>query len=164
LKGHIELAQVKFPKGTRGSQIDIMARQFLWKEGINYGHGTGHGVGHFLCVHEGPQNIRIDENPTALEPGMLISNEPGVYRANEYGIRTENLVLVTFAEKTDFGEFYQFETLSLCPIDKALIDRNILTENEINWLNNYHQKVFEILSPFLNEEERKWFQQKCLPL
>lgn len=106
----------------------------------------------------------MDENPTALEPGMLISNEPGVYRANEYGIRTENLVLVTFAEKTDFGEFYQFETLSLCPIDKALIDRNILTENEINWLNNYHQKVFEILSPFLNEEERKWLQQKCLPL
>lgn len=164
LKGHIALAQVKFPKGTRGSQIDIMARQFLWKKGINYGHGTGHGVGHFLCVHEGPQNIRMDENPTTLEPGMLISNEPGVYRAGEYGIRTENLVLVTFAKKTDFGEFYQFETLSLCPIDKSLIDKDMLTENEINWLNNYHQKVFEILSLFLNEEERKWLQQKCLPL
>lgn len=164
LKGHIAIATTKFPAGTRGSQLDILARKAMWDRAINYGHGTGHGVGHFLNVHEGPQNIRMDENPTILQPGMFTSNEPGLYRTDEYGIRTENLILVVEAETTEFGLFYQFETLTLFPIDTNLIDMNLMTEEEINWLNNYHQEVYDKLSPLLSSEEREWLKEKSLKL
>ncbi len=164
LKGHIDLATAKFPAGTRGSQLDILARKAMWDRGLNYGHGTGHGVGHFLNVHEGPQNIRMDENPTILQPGMFTSNEPGLYRANEYGIRTENLILVVEAEKTAFGQFYQFETLTLFPIDTTLINKEMLTKEEIDWLNTYHQEVYDKLSPRLNDVEKTWLKAKTQAL
>jgi Xaa-Pro aminopeptidase len=160
LKGHIALAKAKFPHGTRGCQIDMLARQALWDNGYNYGHGTGHGVGYCLNVHEGPQSISPAENRTLLEAGMLISNEPALYREGEYGIRTENLVLCYLDEETEFGEFLKFDTVSLCYIDKSLIDRSLLTKDEINWINNYHSEVFEKLSPFLDEEEKKWLKEK----
>ena len=164
LKGHIDLAMAIFPVGTRGSQLDILARKALWDRCLNYGHGTGHGIGHFLNVHEGPQNIRMEENPITLQPGMIISNEPGLYRANEYGIRIENLVHVVPAEKTEFGQFLKFETLTLFPIDKNLIDANLLTEQEINWLNDYHSHIYDVLSKELDECDREWLAQKCSPL
>lgn len=161
LKGHIALATAIFPVGTRGSQLDILARKAMWDLGLNYGHGTGHGVGHFLCVHEGPQSIRMDENPTVLQPGMMLSNEPGMYRTNEYGIRIENLVQVIPAQKTEFGQFLQFETLTLFPIDQHLIDFDLLSNKEIEWLNSYHQRVYDTISPKLNEYEREWLNTKC---
>ena len=163
LKGHIALAMALFPAGTRGSQLDILARKALWDEGLNYGHGTGHGVGHFLCVHEGPQSIRMDENPTVLQPGMIISNEPGMYRTNEYGIRIENLVHVIPAQKTEFGQFLRFETLTLFPFDKLLIDFEIMNQTEIDWINNYHQLVYDSIAPKLKENERDWLSKKCHP-
>lgn len=161
LKGHIGLSTATFPVGTRGSQLDILARKAMWDLGLNYGHGTGHGVGHFLNVHEGPQSIRMDENPVTLQPGMFMSNEPGLYRAGKYGIRTENLVLVVPAMETEFGQFLKFETLTLCYIDTDLIDVEMLDEKEIEWIDNYHKKVFETISPYLNEEEKKWLELKC---
>ena len=160
LKGHIQLALAKFPVNTRGSQLDILARKAMWDEGINYGHGTGHGIGHFLNVHEGPQNIRMDENPVTLQPGMMISNEPGLYRTDKYGIRIENLVQVIPAEKTEFGQFLKFETLTLCYIDTRLVDKNMLTNVERKWLNDYHQRVCKTLCPNLTEKERKWLSRK----
>lgn len=160
LKGHIELAMCKFPHGTRGAQVDILARLALWKSGINYLHGTGHGVGVFLGVHEGPQSIRMNENPVLLLPGMLISNEPGVYKAGRHGIRTENLMLVCKDKETEFGEFYKFETVTLCPIDKTGIIKNMLTQEEIDWLNEYHQTVYQKLSPYLTAEEQAWLKEK----
>lgn len=160
LKGHIGIATAVFPAGTRGSQLDILARKSLWDRYMNYGHGTGHGVGFFLNVHEGPQNIRMDENPTVLQPGMLLSNEPGIYRTGEYGIRTENLIHVIEAEKSEFGQFLKFETLTFFPIDQSLVDKQMMTQDEINWLNAYHQQVFEKLSPFLTEEEVEWMKNK----
>ena len=163
LKGHIALATAIFPVGTRGSQLDILARKAMWDLGLNYGHGTGHGVGHFLCVHEGPQNRRMEENPTVLQPGMMISNEPGMYRTNEYGIRIENLVHVIPAQKTEFGQFLKFETLTLFPIDQHLINFDLLNNSEIDWLNGYHQRVYETIAPKLNEYEREWLSKKCNP-
>jgi len=163
LKGHISLAKAIFPVGTRGSQLDILARKAMWDLGLNYGHGTGHGVGHFLCVHEGPQSIRMDENSTILQPGMMISNEPGMYRTNEYGIRIENLVHVIPAMKTEFGQFLKFETLTLFPIDQHLINFDLLTKSEIDWLNEYHQRVYATIAPKLNEYEREWLSKKCNP-
>jgi len=160
LKGHISLATVKFPTGTRGSQLDILARKAMWDRGLNYGHGTGHGIGYFLNVHEGPQNIRMEENPVNLQPGMIISNEPGLYRTNEYGIRTENLVHVVEDRQTEFGSFLKFETLTYFPIDTNLIDRDLLTAEEINWLNAYHQEVYDRIAPHLNDAERIWLQKK----
>ena len=160
LKGHIGIATAVFPYGTRGSQLDILARKAMWDKYMNYGHGTGHGVGFFLNVHEGPQNIRMDENPTVLQPGMLLSNEPGLYRTGEYGIRTENLIHVTEAEKSDFGQFLRFETLTFFPIDVSLIDEKLMTKDEIDWLNAYHQKVFDKLSPYLTKEECSWLKGK----
>ena len=160
LKGHIGIATAVFPYGTRGSQLDILARKAMWDKYMNYGHGTGHGVGFFLNVHEGPQNIRMDENPTVLQPGMLLSNEPGLYRTGEYGIRTENLIHVTEAEKSDFGQFLGFETLTFFPIDVSLIDEKLMTKDEIDWLNAYHQKVFDKLSPYLTKEECSWLKGK----
>ena len=161
LKGHIALGTAVFPAGTRGTQLDILARKAMWDLGLNYGHGTGHGVGHFLNVHEGPQSIRMDENPTVLQAGMFMSNEPGMYRTGEYGIRTENLVHIIPAMQTEFGQFLQFETVTLFPIDKNLIDLKMLDDNELQWINNYHKKVYESLSPFLNTEEKAWLKEKC---
>jgi Xaa-Pro aminopeptidase len=163
LKGHIALAMAQFPVGTRGSQLDILARKALWDLNLNYGHGTGHGIGHFLNVHEGPQSIRMDENPTVLQTGMMISNEPGIYRTNEYGIRIENLVHVIPAQKTEFGQFLQFETLTLFPIDQNLINFDLLNSAEIEWLNNYHNNVYDKISPLLNADERDWLSKKCSP-
>jgi Xaa-Pro aminopeptidase len=128
---------------------------------MNYGHGTGHGVGHFLSVHEGPQSIRMDENSTTLVPGMVLSNEPGLYRAGEYGIRTENLVTVVESESTEFGTFYQFETLTLCPIDVKAIDFSLLTADEKSWLNEYHQIVYKRLNPRLSPAENEWLRGHC---
>lgn len=160
LKGHIQLAMAKFPVNTRGSQLDILARKAMWDEAINYGHGTGHGIGHFLNVHEGPQNIRMDENPVTLQPGMILSNEPGLYRTNQYGIRIENLVQVIPAEKTEFGQFLKFETLTHCYIDTRLVNVAMLTEQERNWLNDYHQTVFNSIAPHLSEEEIVFLKKK----
>lgn len=164
LKGHIALGSAVFPANTRGSQLDILARKAMWDLGLNYGHGTGHGVGHFLNVHEGPQNIRMDENPAVLQEGMFTSNEPGIYRTNEYGIRTENLILTVLAQKTEFGQFMKFDTLTLCYIDQNLIDPGMLNDKEIAWFNGYHRKVFELVSPHLNENEKLWLANKCKPL
>lgn len=161
LKGHIALACAKFPEGTRGVQLDVLARQFLWQNGLSYGHGTGHGVGHFLCVHEGPQNIRTDLNPTPLQVGMLLSDEPGVYRAGEYGIRIENLVAVKQGERTPFANFLEFETLTLYPYDQKLIQWDLLSKDEVDWINAYHQKVEDELTPLLNDEEAAWLKEKC---
>lgn len=163
LKGHILLGMATFPAGTRGTQLDILARKAMWDLGINYGHGTGHGVGHFLNVHEGPQSIRMDENPVVLEAGMFNSNEPGLYRAGEYGIRIENLVLTVEGQKTEFGQFLKFETLTLFPIDQTLIDWSLMTTVEIDWLNNYHQKVYDSISGQLTESEKTWLKAKCAP-
>lgn len=164
LKGHIALAKAIFPKGTRGSQLDILARKALWDMGLNYGHGTGHGVGHFLNVHEGPQNIRMDENPAILLPGMIISNEPGLYRTGAYGIRTENLVHVVPAVDTEFGQFLEFETLTLFPFDKKLIEIMLINEEESEWIDDYHRKVFESVAPHLTIEEQDWLKEKCMPI
>ena len=139
LKGHIALAMAKFPVGTRGAQLDVLARMPIWKYGMNFLHGTGHGVGHFLSVHEGPQSIRMNENPVVLQPGMVTSNEPGVYKAGSHGIRTENLTLVCKDKEGMFGDYLKFETITLCPICKKGIVKEMLTNEEIEWLNNYHQ-------------------------
>ncbi|MFR9165324.1 MAG: aminopeptidase P family protein [Dysgonomonas sp.] len=160
LKGHIGIATCRYPQGTRGSQIDILARKNLWDNGLNYLHGTGHGIGHFLNVHEGPQNIRLEENPTTLQPGMVTSNEPGVYRADQYGIRLENLVLTKEDTTTEFGKFYNFETLTLCPFDSTPIVKEMLTKEEITWYNNYHMMVYDRLSPYLSNEEKEWLKEK----
>lgn len=164
LKGHIDVALLRFPKGTRGHQIDVLARRSLWKYGLNYGHGTGHGVGFFLNVHEGPQSISpgiSGKAARAFEPGMLTSNEPGFYQTGAYGIRIENLVLCVEDQKTDFGDFLKFETLTLFPIDTTLIDFALLTREEVDWLNNYHKLVYEKLTPLLNADERLWMAEKC---
>lgn len=160
LKGHINIATAIYPQGTRGSQLDILARKALWDNGLNYLHGTGHGIGHFLNVHEGPQNIRMNENPTTLQIGMVTSNEPGLYRANQYGIRIENLVLTQHETTTEFGDFYSFKTLTLCPIDKTPIVKEMLTEKEEEWFNLYHKYVYDRLSPLLSEEEKSWLKEK----
>lgn len=154
LKGLIALSTACFPRGTAGMQLDVLARQFLWQNGTNYLHGTGHGVGHFLNVHEGPQSIRTNHNPATIEPGMVTSCEPGIYRSGKYGIRIENLLLTVVHQTSDFGEFYTFETLTLCPVDLKLINFPLMSQSETDWLNNYHRKVYEQLSPFLTEEEK----------
>ncbi|GHY18985.1 aminopeptidase P family protein [Vibrio cholerae] len=165
LKGHIALARARFPKGTTGSQLDVLARQHLWAQGYDYDHGTGHGVGHFLSVHEGPQRIAKVHNSVALRPGMVLSNEPGYYRADAFGIRIENLELVTeFATQGDFSVL-GFESLTRCPIDKRAIEVNLLTKPELHWLNQYHQKVWDEVSPRIKETHvRDWLQQATSPL
>ena len=165
LKGHLALARAQFPVGTRGSQLDALARIYLWEEGMSYLHGTGHGVGHFLAVHEGPQNIRLNENPTTLQPGMITSDEPGVYKAGKYGIRIENLVLTVPGEHSEeFGDFYRFEVLTLFPYDRSLIDCSMLTAQEIAQINNYHKQVYDRLSPYLNDTEKQWLAEKTQQL
>lgn len=161
LKGHIALAMAVFPEGTRGAQLDVLARMPIWKERMNYLHGTGHGVGHFLNVHEGPQSIRMNENPIALQPGMVTSNEPGVYKAGSHGIRTENLVLTVPTGEGMFGKYLKFETLTLCPICRKGIIKELLTAEEIGWLNDYHRTVYEKLSPDLNNDEKEWLKEAC---
>ena len=163
LKGMIGLASVKFPSGTRGSQLDIIARKALWEQGLNYGHGTGHGVGFCLNVHEGPQSISPgtgNDAKTFIEPGMLISDEPAIYREGEYGIRIENLIICYKDEETDFGRFLKFDTVSLCYIDKSLIDTSLLDQKETDWLNSYHAGVYDKLSPYLTTQEKKWLKVK----
>ena len=161
LKGHINLAMAVFPEGTRGAQLDALARIPIWKRGMNYLHGTGHGIGHFLNVHEGPQSIRMNENPITLRPGMLTSNEPGVYKTGSHGIRIENLILTTVAGEGMYGRYLQFETVTLCPICKKGIIKSLLNAEEIEWFNHYHLTVFNTLSPYLNKEEKNWLQQAC---
>ena len=161
LKGHIGLMRAKFLKGATGSALDIKAREPLWNEGIDYKCGTGHGVGFFLNVHEGPQSISPVPNKVALEPGMIITNEPGVYREGKHGIRTENTMVVvkdTYSE--EFGEFYKFDTISLCPIDLEGLDISLLNEEEKAWLSNYHKKVYDLLSPYLDEEEKEFLKNE----
>ena len=164
MKGHIALGTMIFPAGTRGAQLDALARQFLWKEGLGYLHGTGHGVGHFLNVHEGPQNIRLNENPATLMPGMITSNEPGLYREGLHGIRCENLVLTVPAFETEFGKFLKFETLTLFPFDLNLFDTSIMTDDEIAWVNGYHATVRNRLTPLLDDAECRWLEEKTRPL
>ncbi len=165
LKGHIALATARFPRGTRGNQLDALAKQYMWAAGITYGHGTGHGVGHFLGCHEGPQNVRTDNNPTALEIGHIISDEPGIYRTDKWGIRTENLITVIPAKQTKAttteDEWLTFETLTLCFYDTSLIEMSLMTEDEIDWLNAYHVRAYKEVSPLLNEEERAYLAKKC---
>lgn len=161
LKGHIDLAMAVFPEGTRGAQLDVLARMPIWQHRMNFLHGTGHGVGHFLNVHEGPQSIRMNENPVALRAGMLTSNEPGVYKAGSHGIRTENLVLTVPAGEGMFGRYLKFETMTLCPICTKGIVRELLTQEEADWLNQYHRTVYEKLSPDLDEDERYWLKKAC---
>ena len=164
LKGHVNLALAKFPNGTRGYQLDFIARRAMWGSGLNYSHGTGHGVGYCLNVHEGPQSISPADNKTYIEAGMLTSNEPAIYREGEYGIRIENLILCYEDEETEFGQFLRFDTVSLCYIEKSLIDRSLLDQKEIDWLNSYHSEVYDKLSPFLSGEEKQWFKEKTDPL
>lgn len=159
LKGFIELSMAEFPYGTCGTQLDVLARQFMWKAGINYGHGTGHGVGHFLNVHEGPHQFRMNHMPALLLPGMTVTNEPGIYRAGSHGVRTENTMLIVRSKKTEFGDFYRFEPLTLCPIDKEAILTEQLSEEERQWLNDYHTLVYEQLSPLLSAEEKGWLKE-----
>ena len=168
LKGHIALACARFPKGTRGNQLDVLARQFLWAEGMTYGHGTGHGVGHFMGCHEGPQNIRTDNNPNPLQVGNICSDEPGLYRTNEYGIRIENLIAVR--EAKDLGAhttgetFLEFETLTLCYYDTRLMDLSRMTAEEIQWINDYHAWVYAEVAPLLPAAEAAWLKEKCKAL
>lgn len=159
LKGHIALAMAIFPEGTRGAQLDVLARMPLWNRRMNFLHGTGHGVGHFLSVHEGPQSIRMNENPVVLQPGMVTSNEPGVYKAGSHGIRTENLTLVRKAGEGLFGNYLEFETITLCPICTKGVIKEMLTAKERQWLNDYHKKVYDRLSPALDTEEKEWLKE-----
>ncbi len=160
LKGHIDLAGVQFPAGTNGIQLDTLARYNLWMEGKNYLHGTGHGVGHFLTVHEGPQSISPRQPSSVIKPGMIISNEPGFYREGKYGIRIENLVTVIQSKTTESGEFLKFETLTLCPYERELIDTSLLTGEQLKWINEYHKRVYTLLSPRLDNEEKDWLRKK----
>ena len=164
MKGHIALSNAIFPAGTTGHQLDVLARQFLWREGKAYYHGTGHGVGFFINCHEGPQNIRLNANPTPLEPGMLQSDEPGLYLADRYGIRCENLILCVPDTVTEFGQFLKFEPLTLFPFDLRLFQTEIMTAEEIQWVNDYHARVREALTPLLTPEEAAWLADKTREL
>ena len=164
LKGHIDLAMAIFPERTRGAQLDILARQPIWRHRMNYLHGTGHGVGSFLNVHEGPHSIRMEDNPVTLQAGMVVTNEPGIYKAGSHGIRTENILLVVPAGEGMFGNYLQFETVTLCPIDKRPIIKELLSDEEVGWFNQYHQRVFDLLSPQLDYDERYWLANATSPL
>lgn len=164
MQGHIAISTAIFPAGTRGHQLDAMARMPLWKEGKSYLHGTGHGVGHFLNVHEGPQSIRLNDTMAPMLPGMITSNEPGIYLSDRYGIRCENLVLTVPAMTTEFGDFYKFEELTLFPFDLSLVDTSIMSAEEIAWVNDYHTTVRERLIPMLDAEGAAWLADKTRPL
>ena len=164
LKGHIQIELCKFPSGASGTQIDILARQAMWREGLNYLHGTGHGVGTYLNVHEGPHQFRMEWKPAPLVEGMTITDEPGIYLAGKFGVRIENTLLIVPYKETEFGKFLQFESLTLCPIDKAPILIDMLLPEEIDWLNDYHQRVFDALLPYLSDDEIDWLREACAPL
>ena len=164
LKAHIQLELVKFPDGASGTQLDAVGRECMWREGYNFLHGTGHGVGSYLCVHEGPHQIRMEWMPTPLRAGMTLTDEPGLYLAGKFGVRIENTVLISDYLSTEFGKFLQIEPLTLCPIDTTPIDVDMLLPEEIEWLNDYHQMVYEKLSPFLNEEEKLWLKNATKPI
>lgn len=164
LKAHIQLELVKFPDGASGTQLDAVGRECMWREGYNFLHGTGHGVGSYLCVHEGPHQIRMEWMPTPLRAGMTLTDEPGLYLAGKFGVRIENTVLISDYMSTEFGKFLQIEPLTLCPIDTAPIDVDMLLPEEIDWLNAYHHSVYEKLSPFLNEEEKIWLENATKPI
>jgi Xaa-Pro aminopeptidase len=164
LKGMINLSRIKFPKGTVGCHLDVLARQALWNENQNYGHGTGHGVGAFMNVHEGPASIRPDLNSQGIRLGNIFSNEPGMYREGEYGIRIENLVYCVEDKKTEFGDFMRFETLTKYPIDTRLIEKSLLSDEEVKWLNEYHQSVLTVLSHFTNSDEHQLLKRLTQPI
>ena len=164
LKGHIQIELCKFPSGASGTQIDILARKDMWREGLNYLHGTGHGVGTYLNVHEGPHQFRMEWKPAPLVAGMTITDEPGIYLQDRCGARTENTLLIVPYKETEFGKFLQFESLTLCPIDKAPVIKEMLLQEEIDWLNEYHQRVFDTLSPHLDDEETAWLREACAKL
>ena len=164
LKGHIQIELCKFPSGSSGTQLDILARKDMWRAGMNYLHGTGHGVGSYLNVHEGPHQIRMEWKPAPLVAGMTVTDEPGIYLAGKFGVRIENTLLITFYNETEFGKFLQFEPLTLCPIDKKPIIKEMMLSEEIVWLNQYHQRVLDVLSPRLDDDEIEWLQEACAPL
>lgn len=164
LKGHIAVATARFPENTKGFQIDTLARQFLWREGMNFGHGTGHGVGFFLCVHEGPARISPLPVDVPLKTGMVLTNEPGIYREGTYGIRLENMILVQNAKETEFGRFLKFDTLTLCHFERDLVDKTVLTPGEAEWINAYHKRVYEMLSPRLEPDVAAWLKEKTRPI
>lgn len=164
LKAHIQLELVKFPDGASGTQLDAVGRECMWREGYNFLHGTGHGVGSYLCVHEGPHQIRMEWMPTPLRAGMTLTDEPGLYLAGKFGVRIENTVLISDCMSTEFGKFLQIEPLTLCPIDTTPIDVDMLLPEEIDWLNAYHHSVYEKLSPFLDEEEKIWLENATKPI
>lgn len=158
LKGHIQLELCKFPNMASGTQLDVLARQAMWREGMNFMHGTGHGVGSYLNVHEGPHQIRMEWKPAPLQTGMTVTDEPGLYLAGKFGVRIENTLLIKDYMETDFGKFLQFESLTLCPIDLSCADLTMLTAEEKQWLNDYHEMVYEKLSPLLSDEEKEWLK------
>lgn len=164
LKAHIQLELVKFPDGASGTQLDAVGRECMWREGYNFLHGTGHGVGSYLCVHEGPHQIRMEWMPTPLRAGMTLTDEPGLYLAGKFGVRIENTVLISDYMSTEFGKFLQIDPLTLCPIDTTPIDVDMLLPEEIDWLNAYHHSVYEKLSPFLDEEEKIWLENATKPI
>jgi Xaa-Pro aminopeptidase len=163
LKGHIDLQLLRFPEGACGTQLDAVARQPLWQAGLNFLHGTGHGVGCYLNCHEGPHQIRMEWVPARLQAGMTVTDEPGVYLEGRFGVRIENTLLVAPYMETEFGKFLQFEPLTLCPIDKTPIAFEMMTPEEIEWLNAYHQHVFDTLSPYLSDEENRWLRRVTAP-
>ncbi len=164
LKGHIQIELCKFPSGASGTQIDILAREAMWREGLNYLHGTGHGVGTYLNVHEGPHQFRMEWKPAPLVAGMTITDEPGIYLAGRCGARIENTLLIVPYKETEFGQFLGFESLTLCPIDKRPILKDMLLQEEVDWLNAYHQRVYDALSPHLSPDEAAWLRQATSPL
>ena len=164
LKGHIQIELAKFPSGISGTQLDVLAKQAMWREGLSYLHGTGHGVGSYLCVHEGPHQIRMEWKPAPLLSGMTVTDEPGIYLEGRFGVRIENTLLIVPYKETEFGHFLQMEPLTLCPIDKAPIMKELLTDEEAGWLNDYHQHVFDMLAPHLSAEETDWLREACSPL
>lgn len=164
LKGHLQLQNMKFPYGASGTQLDAAARMAMWREGMNYLHGTGHGVGSYLNVHEGPHQIRMEWRPAPLVPGMTVTDEPGLYLQDRFGVRTENMLIVKDYMETEFGRFLEFEPLTLCPIDKTPIIVSMLTDDERAWLDDYHRRVYERLSPHLLPDERQWLENACSPL
>lgn len=164
LKGHLQLQNMKFPYGASGTQLDAAARMAMWREGMNFLHGTGHGVGSYLNVHEGPHQIRMEWRPAPLVPGMTVTDEPGLYLSGRFGVRTENMLMVKDYMETEFGRFLEFEPLTLCPIDKTPIIVSMLTDEERAWLDDYHRRVYEKLSPYLQSDERRWLENACSPL
>ena len=164
LKGHIQIELCRFPSGSSGTQLDILARKDMWRAGMNYLHGTGHGVGSYLNVHEGPHQIRMEWKPAPLVAGMTVTDEPGIYLAGKFGVRIENTLLITYYNETEFGKFLQFEPLTLCPIDKKPIIKEMMLPEEIEWLDQYHQRVLDALSPRLDDDEIEWLQEACAPL